>query len=175
MRSQAIFGILTVLFAGLSHFAAAEEDINGGISTIKTIDLENDGPQSPNYVLLMLDIKKLGVSGAHAHLILRQLAGKVRAEFEGSGMPKGSYALAIADSCSVGTQFMSKERYKKSWSEIHSFQTKTTYVSTEKSMNGAALHKGGKSATILDSKSIALFHVVKEKFERVDCKAIAAN
>ncbi len=171
LRSIAVLPI----FFLLAGTAAAEEDISGGISTIKTIDLENEGPQSPNYVLLTFDIKKLGVSGAHAHLILRQLNAKVRAEFEGSGMPKGGYTLAVADSCAAGAASMNKERYKKSWREIHSFQTKTTYVSTEKSIAGAALHKGGKVGDVLYGKAVGLFHVVKEKFERVDCKPVAAN
>lgn len=154
--------------------AADDGERDSGVTTIKTIDMEAEGPspmQNAGHILLLFDVGKVKVSGAHAHAILRQLQKRVRVEFESSGLPKGRYALAWAEQC-AGAGRLNLAQYKKRWNEIHHFQTTSTYIATEKSMAQTALRKGDRSSHVLEGKALALFQVNKSQVELIDCKPI---
>ncbi len=173
MRTIPIF-LLSLLVSSSILATASEGERDSGITTIKTIDMEAESPTpapSAGHSLLQFDVSKMKVPGAHAHAILRQLQKRVRAEFESSGLPKGRYALAWAETCS-GAGRLSAAVYKKRWHEIHRFQTTSTYIATEKSMAQTSLRKGDQSPNVLEGKALALFHVTKDLFELIDCKLV---
>ncbi len=166
-----------ILLAFLIIFAKASasgDDVDQAIGTIHKIDMTDNTPKAPNYVLIIFDVKKVKVPGAHGHSILRQFAKRVRAEFEGAGLPKGPYRLAVASSCPAGENGpVSMSHFKKIWTELHRFKVTSTHIATEKSQVDTTLRPGGKGHLILEGKVLALFQELKgDKILRVDCKPI---
>ena len=146
-------------------------EIDQSIGTIHKIDLTDDKPKAPSYILLVFDLKKLKVPGSHGHSIVRQFTKRCRIDFDGSGMPKGNYTLGVAPSCKSGS--LTAAAYKSSVTELHRFNVSSTHVSTEKSLPKASLRDPGKGLLVLEGKALMLFHSVKNKFEIVDCKSIS--
>jgi len=154
--SKYLFALLLCLQA-----QAEDKEIDQSIGTIHKIDMSDDKPKGPTYILVSLDLKRLKVSGAHGHSIVRQFTKRSRIEFEGSGLPKGKYALGVASSC------------KSAITDLHQFEVTSTHVSTEKSLPKAALREPGNGLLVLEGKFLIFSRFVKGKFEAVDCKAIS--
>jgi hypothetical protein len=163
--------LILALLISLNLHAA--DDVDNSMSTIHKIDMTDDSPKSPNYVLTVFDVKALRVPGSSAHAILRQLNKRVRAEFEATGIPKGKYKLAISLDCSGKTR-LTFAAYKKTWTELHSFKMVSTHIATEKSHYEMSLRPSAQAKTsVLEGKALALFHIEKGgMFNRVDCKTI---
>ena len=114
--------------------------------------MTDDRTKGPDFVVITLDLKKLKVPGAHGHVVLRQFRNRCRIEFEGSGLPKGSYTLARADSCHARS------------SDLHVFSVSSTHAATEKSLPGAVLTEYLPNFLILKNKlkksRIKLMHLI---------------
>ena len=147
--------LLSKLFSLLILLSSAQvwaEDIDQSIGSIHKIDMTDERAKGPDFVVVTLDLKKLRVPGSHAHVILRQFRKRCRIEFEGSGLPKGSYTLAKADSC-LGNS-----------TDLHSFSVSSTHAATEKSLPGAVL-----------TEYLPKFLILKNKSGVVDCKAFRSG
>lgn len=149
---------------------ADDKEIDQSIGTIHKIDLADETPKGPNYILVVMDLKRLKVPGARGHSIVRQFTKRSRIDFDGSGLPKGKYTLAVADDCKSGT--LPAAKYKSALTELHQFQVISTHIATEKSLPKAALREPSKGLLVLENKSLHLFRVQKDKFETIDCKPI---
>lgn len=138
------------------------------IGTIQKLDLSDDRPPDPTYRLIILDVKKLKNSGARGHIILRQFSNRVRVEFDGAGLPKGEYTIALAPDCSMARQEVSSGSYKNNFKELHRFPSKTSHVETEKSQPKAKLAD-------MDGKSVALFRAGKSAMTTIDCRPVVGS
>lgn len=161
--------LVSLAFFGSGTFGA---DGDSGITSIHQIDLTQDGPKKPNFVLMHMNVGKLKARNSRGHVILRQFSKRVRAEFESENLPRGQYALAVASSCSPGGRTLASDRYQKSWTELHRFKVESTHTQTEKSLPKAALHEPVGEQTVLAGKALGFFKVNKGKLELIDCKPI---
>jgi hypothetical protein len=137
------------------------------IGTIKRIDMDDSKPQNPDYILVDLTIKK--PRPGQGHFLLRQFSNRVRVEFEGAGLVKGTYTIGVASGCSHGS--LTEARYKAAWRELHRFPSTPTHISTEKSVPGASL-KDPAAKLMFTGKAIALFHLSNHKYDVIDCKTV---
>lgn len=142
------------------------EDRDSSITTIHNIDLTtNEGPSGPNYILILLDVKKAKVPGSRAHIIFRQFSKRVRLEYEASGLPHGKYKIGIhPTSC---------PKSEKLWTILHSATQESTHLATEKSLPKHALRKAvlpGQS--VLLGMNVGLFQSRGAKTTLIDCKPI---
>ena len=146
---------------------SADETVDSRYGTIKKIDLSDDGPKpGPNHVVIVMDMKKLGISGARGNVVLYQFPTRVRIEFEGAGLPKGKYTLAVAANCAAGA-------YASAWTELHQFISSSALIATEKSLPKATLRDAKAPGVLgLTGKSLALFRVIGQKYSQVDCKPV---
>lgn len=158
--------ILLPIFAFLFSSSVATADEDQSMGSIHKIDLENEAPSAPNYVLLVLDVKKAGVPGARAHVILRQLRKRVRIEFEGTGLPKGKYKLALAGTCA------NIKNYKSGWTELQELSVIEQNTITEKANFQMSLREAKPGLTVMEGKALGLFRVNKGAIQNIDCKTI---
>jgi len=163
-----------LIFVSISLNAyATEKEIDQAIGTIHKIDLADEGPKAANHILVIMDLKRLKVPGARGHAIARQFTKRSRIEFEGSGLPKGKYSLAVSAECKTGT--LPAARYKSLLTELHQFSVTSTHIATEKSLPKASLRppeKGGSDLLVLEGKALTLFRIQKDKYEAIDCKVL---
>lgn len=164
---KSILCVLAMLSA-----ASFAQDNDQRMTTIQKIDLGDDVPKSPVYILTIFDVKKAKVPGSRAHAILRQMRKRTRVEFEAAGLPRGVWKLAFANSCPAGENGpISLAQYKKSWTELNEIKIISTHVSVEKSHMDKDLRPGGKNKIHLEGKSLGLFQVLPHnKLLRIDCK-----
>lgn len=154
-----------LVFGTLAAFPEANAQTVG---TIRKLDF--DAPNKPDeatYKVVQFKITKPNV--AQAHVILRQFSRRVRVEFEGSGLPKGQYAIAISSGCEKGQ--VKAARYKSVWRELHRFESNPVNIATEKSLPGASLRDPA-SETRLEGKALALFKVSRGNYAVLDCQVV---
>ncbi len=164
---------LGVGFVGGVYLHAEDKEIDQSIGTIHKMDMTDDKPAAApvaSQILVVMDLKNLKVAGAHGHAIVRQFTRRSRIDFDGSGLPKGKYSLAVASSCKTG--LLTGAIYKSSVTELHSFNVTSAHVATEKSLPKASLRESGKGNLVLEGKALMLLRILKDKFEVVDCKPI---
>lgn len=172
-----MFNLCKLLLIVTLNLAAWAEDkeIDPSIGTIKKIDLSDESPSAPTHILLEFSLKKLGVAGARGHAILRQFSKSCRIDFEGSGLPRGRYTLALSQDGLSGT--LSASRYQAQAKELHRFNVTSTHTSTEKTLREFALRESAEEKIVLQGKALTLFRLrtekKAEKFEAIDCKTIA--
>lgn len=156
----------------LISVAAYAQENDQKMTTIQKIDLGDEAPKSPLYILTIFDVKKAKVPGSRAHAILRQMRKRTRVEFEAAGLPRGVWKLAFASTCPAGENGpISVNQYKKSWTELNEIKIVSTHVSVEKSHMDKDLRPGGKNKIVLEGKSLGLFQVLPhDKVLRIDCK-----
>lgn len=154
---------ISLLALSLACFSAVAQD-DSSITTIHNIDLSQEGPQGPNYTLIIFDVKKVKVPGSRAHVIFRQFSKRVRLEFESAGIPKGKYRIGIAAGCPAN---------ESQWTRLHEVRQTSTHLATEKSLPAYALRNapanGQKS---LKGMNVGLFQVKGKKAVLIDCKLI---
>lgn len=149
----------------MSSTAFAVEE--NAIGTIHKMDMTDEGgPKAPNYILLILDVKKAKVPGARAHVILRQLRKRVRIEFEGTGLPKGKYKIGLADNCSKANNF------KAGWTELQELKVISLHTITEKANFKLSLREPKPGLTVVEGKALGLFRVNGSSIQNIDCKTI---
>lgn len=160
------------LSTAVSCAAAFAQENDQKMTTIQKIDLGDEAPKSPVFILTIFDVKKAKVPGSRAHAILRQMRKRTRVEFEAAGLPKGLWKLAYASTCPTGENGpISLAQYKKSWTELNEIKITSTHVSVEKSHMDKDLRPGGKNKIVLEGKSLGLFQVLPhKKVLRIDCK-----
>lgn len=159
---RAVLPILLLLVSSL----ALADDKDSSITTIHNIDLTtNEGPSGPNYILILLDVKKAKVPGSRAHIIFRQFSKRVRLEYEASGLPFGKYKIGIhPTSC---------PRQEKHWTILHTATQESTHLATEKSLPKHALRKAPlPGQSVLLGMSVGLFQIKGAKSVLIDCKPI---
>lgn len=171
MSTKAVLiGVAILIFASAPMHA---DDVDQRMTTIQKMDLGDEAPKSPVYILTIFDVAKAKVPGSRAHAILRQMRQRVRVEFEAAGLPKGGWKLAFASSCVAGENApITLAQYKRNWTELSDIKIKSTHVSVEKSHRNMDLRPGGENKIVLEGKSLALFQLLPHgKVLRIDCKA----
>jgi hypothetical protein len=150
---------------------ALAQDVDSGVTAVHKINIGEEADQNDtNFIGFDLDVKRLKVPGSKANVILRQMTKRVRVEFEGAGIPRGKYTLAVSANCPSGRS-VSEGRYKADWTELHRFAVSTTHIETEKSAPDAALREGGR--LILFGKSFGFFKVgAGGALDVIDCKPV---
>jgi hypothetical protein len=168
MRRIALIGTVFLSFVLQVH----ADDADQRMTTIQKIDLGDETPKSPVYILTIFDVTKAKVPGSRAHAILRQMRKRMRVEFESAGLPKGEWKLAFASTCPAGENGpITSAQYAKHWTELSDIKIKSTHVSAEKSHMDMDLRPGGQNKIVLEGQSLGLFQVLPHgKMLRIDCK-----
>ncbi len=160
-----------LLFVHLIVPGVWASDEESAIGSIHKIDMTDNTPKAPGHVIVMMDLKKLKSAAAHGHVVFQQFAKRVRVEFEGSGLPKGKYSLAVSENC-AGAAELGAGPYKNNWTELHKFDSESDHIATEKSLPQATLRAGGTAPLVLEGKSVALFRMKSGKYSKIDCKTV---
>jgi hypothetical protein len=155
--------LLLLLSMTLAIHAWAD-DSDSHFGSVQKIDLGDEGPKSPNHLLLTMNLKKVK-PGALGQVIIYQFSKRVRLEFEAGGMPRGEYAMAVSSSCSLAD-------YGK-WTELHRFKVTSDHIQTEKSLPKASVREAKPGILVLVGKSLGLFRV--KPHQLIDCKPISAQ
>ena len=132
------------------------------VNTIQTTDLSQAQSQEPQAKLIEMDLKRF--KNATGHILLRPFPKRLRLEFEGSRLNRGSYVVARAASCGTGG-LIPAARFKAGWQELHRFHFDQAHIATEKSLPQQTLAN-------FQGRSIGLFQVMGSDYQTIDCKRV---
>jgi hypothetical protein len=159
MSDNSIMKLLLLLLSSMLVHHVWADDTDANFGSVHKIDLADEGPQSPNHLLLSINLKRVK-PGALGQVIIYQFSKRVRIEFEAGGMPKGEYTLAVSPTCA-----------QPHWTELHRFTVTSDHIQTEKSLPKVSLRDAKPGLLVLTGKSLGLFRV--KPHQLIDCKPIS--
>lgn len=159
---------LLVNYSG-SAVSQSEYDDTQTIRTIRR-SVSSTYPGQGLEISVALDLPKIKRITPRAKITFRQLRDKVRIEFDGSGIGKGTYSIVSSANCDdvKSKKPLTLKKYKTVGSELYRFFTEFGEISTEQSVKEISLIPENEG--YIGEKAITFFKITKTKALPLDCK-----